>query len=163
MTYNYKLKNVDNETREKFIELGYETLPEELCPAPENENILFKIVLQPQNGECVKTLINHYNRGADFICKDKKLREAYASIGIKFKKPKNKPRELIITNDLLTMFSAWRLEVNLRTEEVYFTISDDLIPRFHDADLVLNRYCGEEIKELLINDLICKEEVKPVQ
>ena len=163
MSYNYKLKNTSDETKEKLIALGYEKLPEELCEAPENENYLYKVVMQPRDGECVKSLIDHYNRGAEFICKNKDLRQIYASMGIKFKSTKKQPRHLILTEELLDMFSAWRIEIDLKTESVYFTISDDNIPRFHDAELVLEKYCPEEIKELVMNDLIQKEEVKQVQ
>lgn len=155
MSYVYSLKNVD---KEKLTELGYEKLPEELCPAPENENFLFKVVMQPADGDCVKNLISYYNRGADKIVKNKTLRDAYASIGIKFRSSKKMARHLVITPELIEMFQAWRLEINLKTEEVYFTIADGSLPRFHDAELVLEKYCPEEIKELTLNGLIIKEE-----
>lgn len=160
MSYVYKLKNAD---KEKLAELGFEKLPEELCPAPQNENYLFKVVMQPADGECVKTLISYYNKGANQIVKNKELKEAYASIGIKFRSSKNKPRHLVITPELIEMFQGWRIEINLETEEVYFTIADGSLPRFYDAELVLEKYCPEEIKELIINDLIQKEEVTQVQ
>ena len=160
MSYIYRLKTSDEGVKEKLIELGYDKLPVELCPAPQNENFLYKVVMQPKDGECVNSLIAHYNAGADFICKDKKLREVYASIGIKFKKPKGKPRQLILTDELLDMFSAWRLEISLSSGEVYFTIADDSIRSFYDAEVVLERYCPSEVEELVINDLIVKEEIK---
>ena len=156
MSYVYSLKNAN---KEKLIELGYEKLPEELCPAPQNEDFLFKVVMQPADGECVKTLISYYNKGADEIVKNKALREAYAKIGIKFRNSKKRPRHLIITPELIEMFQAWRIEINLKTEEIYFTIADGSLPRFHDAELVMEKYCPEEIKELTLNDLIVKEEV----
>ena len=155
-SYVYRLKNVD---KEKLAELGYEKLPEELCPAPQNENFLFKVVMQPADGECVKQLVDYYNKGADEIVKNKTLKDVYASIGIKFRKPKGKPRQLVLTPELVEMFQGWRIELSLKDEEVYFTIADGSLPRFHDAELVLEKYCPNEIKELLLNDLIIKEEV----
>ena len=61
------------------------------------------------------------------------------------------------------MFRAWRIELDLENKNVYFTISDNNIPCFYDAEQVIDRYCFEEIKELELNDFVYKEEVKQVQ
>lgn len=159
MSFVYKLKNIDTE---KYKELGFEPLPEEICAAPDNQNFWFKVVLQETNSEPVLSLIDYYNRIADKICSDVKLRAAHAKIGIKFRKKKGK-HYLVLNHDLRMMFRAWRIELDLENEDVYFTISDQNIPCFYDADMVLDRYCDEAIKELLVNDLIYREEVKPVQ
>ena len=161
MSYIYKLKNID---KEKLKELGYETLPETLCPAPQNENYYFKIVLQGTNSEPVLSLIDHYNKIADKICADKQMRKAHAAIGIKFRKKTGKKHYYLMMNkDLRMMFRAWRIELDLENEDVYFTISDGSIPCFQDAEQVMERYCPEEIKELELNGLVYKEEAKQVQ
>lgn len=161
MSYIYKFKNMDIE---KIKELGYDKLPETICPAPQNENYYFKMVMQPTNSECVLSLIDFYNKIADKICSDKKLRKAHSDIGINFRKKTGKKHYYLIMNkELRNMFRAWRIELDLEEGDVYFTISDGSLPKFYDAELVLEKYCPKEIEELLINDLIQKEEVKQVQ
>lgn len=161
MSYIYKLKNID---KEKLKELGYEPLPTTLCPAPQNQKYYFKIVLQETNSEPVLSLIDYYNKIADKICADKEMRKAHATIGIKFrKKTGEKHYYLMMNKDLRMMFRAWRIELDLEDEDVYFTISDGSLPRFYDAEQVIERYCQEEIKELELNDLVYKEEVSQVQ
>ena len=159
MSYIYKLKNIDVE---KLKELGYDTLPESICAAPDNQKYYFKMVLQDTNSEPVLSLIDYYNKVADKICSDVKLRAAHAKIGIKFRKKKGK-HYLVMNHDLRMLFRAWRLELDLDDEDVYFTISDGSLPRFYDAEQVIEKYCKAEIEELVINDLAYKEEVKQVQ
>lgn len=161
MSYIYKLKDGINkdEVIEKLKEMEYDLLPFELCGLDDNDSIYFKVIEQPRDGECVKTLINHYNMVADKICSDKLLRKMHAEIGIKFRKKGSKYR-LIITDELKEMFSYWRLEINFYEPlfNVYFTISDGSFPRFYDADLVMSKYCSAEIEILLLNDIIEKIE-----
>lgn len=161
MNYIYKLKDgIDkNEAIEKLKEMGYDLLPYELCGLTDNDSIYFKVIEQPKDGECVRTLINHYNQIADKICSDKLYRKMHAEIGIKFRKKGNKYR-LIITDELKEMFSLWRLEINFYEPifNVYFTISDGSFPRFYDAEKVMPKYCNEEIEMLLLNNIIEKIE-----
>lgn len=158
--YVYKLKNID---KEKLKELGYQPLPESICSAPDNENYYFKMVLQDTNADCVLNLIDFYNVNAEKICADKNMRAVHAAIGIKFRKKKKTGKYyLIMTPSLRMMFRAWRIELDLQNEDVYFTISDGSLPAF-GQDTVIEKYCPEEIQELIINDLAFKEEVKQVQ
>lgn len=161
MSYFYRLKKEinKNEAIEKLKEMEYDLLPYELCGLNDNDSIYFKVIEQPKDGECVKTLIQHYNMVAEKICSDKLLRKLHAEIGIKFRKKGNVHR-LIITDEVKEMFSYWRLELNFYEPEynVYFTISDGSFPRFYDAEKVMSKYCSDEIQMLLLNDIIEKVE-----
>lgn len=155
MNYIYIIKNKD---LEKIKNLGYETLPEEICEAPENENYYFKEVIQPKDGMCVKGLIKMYNTSADTICNNEKYKQLHENLGIKFEKVDGK-YELIQTDELIEMFRHWRIELDLTDNEVYFTISDGAVPSFYDAENVLDICAPNEIKELLENEIIEKVEV----
>ena len=161
MNYIYKVKEGINveEAIEKLKELEYDLLPYELHRLPDNDRIYFKVIEQPKTGECVNTLVNHYNMVAEKICSDKTLRKLHAEIGIKFRK-KGNIHKLIITDELREMFSYWRLEINFYEPvfNVYFTISDGSFPRFFDAEKVIEKYCKEEIELLLLNDIVEKIE-----
>lgn len=157
MSYIYKLKNIDIE---KLKGLGYEPLPETICPAPDNQKYYYKMVLQDTNSECVLSLIKFYNDIADKICADKTMRKAHSDIGINFRKKKGtKHYYLIMNKKMRMMFRAWRLELDLEDEDIYFTISDGSLPKFYDAELVIEKYCKDEIETLVLNDLAYKEEV----
>jgi len=158
MSYIYKLK--ENANIEKLKELGYQELPETICPAPDNKNYLFKVVLQDTNSDCVLSLIEFYNKMADKICKDKQQRKLHASIGIKFRKKTGKKHYYLMMNkDLRMMFRTWRLEINLKERDIYFTISDGSLPSFYDGELIIEKYCPKEIDELIKNDLVETEEL----
>lgn len=157
MSYIYKLQNIDTE---KLKELGYEILPETICQAPENQKYYYKMVLQDTNSECVLSLIKFYNDIADKICADKAMRKVHADIGIKFRKKKNtKHYYLMMNKNLRMMFRAWRIELDLEEADVYFTISDGSLPKFYDAEQVIEKYCKAEIEELVNNNLVYKEEI----
>lgn len=161
-TYIYQTKkNIDIE---KLKEIGFELLPDVVCGIKDNDFIWYKIVKQPEDGECVKTLINFYNSIADRICEDKFVRKAHANMGIRFRRKKGK-YYLLVTPELREMFSAWRIEINLQEDDanVYFTISDGNMPRFHDADHVMDKYCKEDIDLLVLNDIIEKVQINIVQ
>lgn len=162
MSYIYTFK--EGMSKEKLKELGYDILPESLCPAPQNQEYYYKMVFQDTNAGCVLWLIDFYNKNADRICADKQMRKVHADIGIKFRRKRNEKHYYLIMNkDLRTMFRAWRLEIDFEEKGVYFTIADGSLPRFYDAENVLETYCPEEIKELVINNMIQKEEVKKEQ
>lgn len=159
MTYIYKIAddiNIDN-VIERLIDMGYQKLPEEICGAPQNEKYYFKIVMQPQDGECVKVLTDFYNDAAEKICSDKKMKKIHSKMGIKYKKRDGKYK-LVITPSLLEMFSAWRLELDFEENDIYFTISDGSMPRFYDAEKVIEKFCKEEINALLLNGIAKKVE-----
>lgn len=151
MAYIYKLKS---NLPEKYADLGFEFLPADLY-GMEQKIIMYKIEEQPKDGQCVQQLIDFYNHIADNVILDKKARKAHALMGIKFRKKSGKLR-LVVTDELREMFSLWRLEINLEDGDVYFTISDGNMPSFYDAELVLDKFCGEDIKKLIENGLIEK-------
>lgn len=160
MSYIYRLK--DGADVEKFKELGFEYLPPELYGSEEENNILYKIVKQPSDGACVQSLINFYNSIANRICSDRMARRAHVKMGIRYRYCKGKYR-LSINPDLIETFSLWRIEIDFEMGDVYFTISDGNLPRFYDADLVMDKYCKEEIELLRLNDLIERIELTKVQ
>lgn len=145
---------------EKLKELGFELLPDVVCGFENNKDIYFKIVQQPLDGECVNELIKFYNNIAEKICSDKFVRKAHAKMGIKFRKKKNK-YYLLVSNELREMFSLWRIEINLQEDgtNVYFTISDGNMPRFH-AEIVMEKYCKNDIEALVQNGIIEKVEIQ---
>ena len=157
-TYIYQTK--ENVDVEKLKEIGFELLPEEVCGIKNNDFIYYKIVKQPEDGECVNTLIGFYNFIADNICGNKFARKAHANMGIKFRAKKGK-HHLVVTPELREMFSAWRIEINLQEDDanVYFTISDGNMPRFHDAEHVMEKYCKEDIDLLVLNNIIEKVQI----
>lgn len=162
MSYIYTVKNADID---KIKELGFDLLPESLIGAPNPDLIFFKVQPQPYDGECVKSLIDFYDKMADKICSDSKMRKAHALIGIKFRRKKGK-YVLQINDEVLEMFSLWRLELNLMDNEynVYFTISDGNLPRFFDAEKVIEKYCDKnDIETLVLNNIIEKIEIGQVQ
>ncbi|MBR3208842.1 MAG: hypothetical protein IKF82_01095 [Bacilli bacterium] len=156
MSYIYRLS--ENPNLDLLKEIGFELLPAELYGSKDNETIYYKIIQQPLDGQCVKELVGFYESIADNICTDQKARRAHCDMGIRFKF-KDGHYHLVVTKTLLEMFSMWRIEIDLETKDVYFTISDGNMPSFSDAELVLDKYCKETIDMLLVNDLIYKEEL----
>lgn len=159
MSYIYVLK--DGYDLEKLKEIGFDYMPSDIV-GKENEKIIYKIVEQPIDGECVNELIKFYNKIALKICTDKIAKKAHEAMGIKFTKRKN-TYKLYVTDELLEMFSLWRIEINLEIGELYFTISDGNMPSFYDAELVLDKYCKDEIDLLIANNLIEKVESTQIQ
>lgn len=151
MSYIYKLKS---NSPQKYADLGFEFLPADIY-GMEQSTIMYKIEEQPKDGQCVQQLIDFYNNIANNIIFDKKARKAHSLMGIKFRKKSGELR-LIVTDELREMFSLWRLEINLEDGDVYFTISDGSMPSFYDAELVLDKFCGEDINKLIENGLIEK-------
>lgn len=150
----YQIK--DGADVEVLKELGFEYLPKELYGTEEAPNILYKIVVQPQDGQCVGTLIDFYQAISDKICTDRQSRRAHAKMGIKYKY-KDGVFKLIVTPAMREMFSLWRIEMNFETGDVYFTISDGNMPSFYNSD-VLEKYCGEDVDTLVLNNIIEKVE-----
>lgn len=157
MSYIYKLK--DNANLELLNEIGFELLPSELYGDGLNETIYYKIVEQPQDGQCVQQLVAFYNSIADKICTDQEIRRAHCKMGIKFRF-RDGHYHLILGKEMLKMFTLWRVEFDMEERELYFTISDGNMPRFYDSREVLDKYCSELIETLKINDLIEEEELK---
>ena len=156
MSYIYRL--VENPNLEMLKEIGFELLPPELYGDNSNETIYYKIIEQPEDGECVAQLLGFYERIADNICTDPEVRRAHYKMGIRFRF-RNGHYHLIVNREMLKMFSLWRIEIDLDTRDVYFTISDGNMPSFSDAELVLDKYCKDTIDLLVLNDLIYKEEL----
>lgn len=155
MSYLYQLK--DGTDVEKLKEMGFSYLPAELYGSDEEHNILYKIIKQPLDGKCVQTLIDFYQSLSNTICSDRVARRAHVKMGIKYRM-KNGKFNLIITQDLREMFSMWRLEIDFEIGDVYFTISDGSMPRFYDAEQVMEKYCKEDIDLLVLNNIIEKVE-----
>ena len=153
MSYVYRVK--DGADVEVFKELGFDYLPPELYGSEDENNILYKIIQQPLDGQCVKTLIDFYNSIAEKICSDKLIRKAHSKMGIKFRWQKGKYK-LVLNPIMLKMFRLWRLEIDFETGDIYFTISDGNMPRFYDAEQVIETYCKEDIETLVLNNVVEK-------
>lgn len=167
MSYIYTLKDDLNfeQLAEKLKELGYEELPADITGGEGIDNLYtyyFKVAEQPRYGECVNQLIGFYEKLANKICYNEFARKAHSKMGIKYRKT-NGVFHLVVNDELREMFSMWRVEIDLNSREIYFTISDGNMPRFYDAEKVLDVYCKPEIDLLKENNLIEKVEYSKVQ
>ncbi len=160
--YVYKVKA---KSKMKLRNLGFKTLPKKISY---NRHVLYKVVPQPVDGDCVNGLFNRYNNEKwqkTFLTKESI--ENYKNIGMEFEElyleDGTKHMILVDTPEVREMFSMWRLEVDYNDDEglyLSFTIGDGTIPSFYNAEKVLDKYCPNEIKELLEKELIEKEEVQ---
>lgn len=128
------------------------------------DNVYYKIIEFDKKSEPVNYLFNVYNseNWQKSIYFGQDMKDAYKEIGIKFRKVNDKGNLRIIKNEEAYKFLCnWFLKINFNEENVWLclTPSDLSIPEFYNADII-DRYCKEQIKDLLDFNIIEKVYVK---
>lgn len=135
----------------KFGERDYEILPSE-------NPILIKIIPQDIDGElCQGTLNNIYNNGewrAKIYAKHKDT--ISQALDLTYKRGK-----AVLTDKFKRVLTDWRIQIEPFTDGwIGFASMDVFDKNVYYASNILEKYCADEIKELLDADMI---ELVPVE
>ena len=153
-----------DKTIEDFLDNGYqykETQTDEKDESgikqSELKSVVYKEILQPEDGYLVNQLVGFYSLNANKLCKDKNVREAYKKAGIEFICI-NRKYQLNITDEVKELFRHWRLEIDFFDEKPspYVTFGGGEIPGYGSTS-VLEKYAKDEIERLVSLGLIENE------
>lgn len=145
-------------TVQDFLDAGYDLMPEDIV---QKENVVFKIMKMPLDGESVKMVLNIYNDPnwqQEYLTMPHAM-EAFNELGIYFDEvfdeegnTKTYVRE---TDELLEMISTWRIEIDMDGDKVLgFTTGDMSFPFTFENRNILDKFCKEEIDNLFSKSLI---------
>lgn len=140
----YKIK--DDADLNKFAERGYDIIETRSMP------VMIKIIPQDFDGELVQgTLKNIYNnpawRSKIYAYHKKVIKEA---LDLNYKRGK-----AVITDKFKHVLTDWRIQIDLFSDNwLGFKSMDRFERKIYYNSTYLDRYCADEIKELLENDLI---------
>lgn len=145
----YKVK--DNIDINEFGKIGYDIFPQ-------SNDIVFKFVPQPLEGEVVQGSLNGIYNNQKWIkqfynANKKRVKEA---IGLKY----NKKGEAVLTKRFVEVLTNWRIQIDFEDRWVGFKSLDPFDNQVFYAKQVLDLYCEEEIKFLLEKGVIETIEVE---
>lgn len=149
----YQVK-LSDDVRDKLLDLGWEKVPYEVRLS---DGVYIKPIKFDKKSEPANYAINVMNseKWQKAYLSDKKKRELYNDLNVKFKKINKKGQyRLVKCKETYEFVCTWYLYVDFNEENVWvgFSPIDINLPDFFIADMI-DRYCPNEIKELLDNDI----------
>ncbi len=144
----YKL--VEDVDLNEFAKRGYDLIPQTFT--------LVKIIKQPDDGEAVKYLLYRYYTNKDWIDQiyNKNKKEIQNTIGLRY----YANGDIRYTKKLKTILTDWRIEIDVNDGGWLGFASLDPFDRLvYYGKGILDKYCNDEVKELLELGLIEEIEV----
>jgi hypothetical protein len=144
----YKL--VEDVDLNEFAKRGYDLLPNTLT--------MVKIIEQPEDGEAVKYLLYKYYTNKDWIEQiyNKNKKEIKDTIGLRY----YENGDIRYTKKLRTILTNWRIEIDAADGGWLGFASLDPFDRLvYYGKGILDKYCKQEVDELLELGLIEEVEV----
>ena len=147
MSYVYKVKTRD---MKKFEDIGWTLAPYEWN---QKDNVMVMMKKFDNKSEPVQFLMKTYNNPnwQKEYYEDKELKEVYTEMGMKFRNGK-----LVRNKAAYKFMHQWCLKVDFNEEEelwLGFSHIDITMPEFYNS-AVLDRYCYQEVQQLLEEGLI---------
>ena len=154
------------EDANEYAKLGYNLSIDAM--QAEGHTVVFKPIIFSRDNDIVKELIDNFNSDWNIAMRRKKMAAYFKKKGIEFEcvyddKTGNKVNRVIQNDALYSLLCNWRIEIDLSEDKfVCFTAGDYYfhLPYFCDADKAIDKYCKNEIKELLDAGLVMRFETE---